>query len=76
MTFATFTLDRDEMLAFGIAFESACEELGVGTTSLDVSKRERIACLILSLINGGESNPEVLRKRAVLYLTNTAAIAA
>jgi len=55
------------MLALGVAFESACEDLGIGISSLDVSKRERIARLILGFIAKGEGNPEVLRRRVVLH---------
>jgi hypothetical protein len=60
-----------EAMAFGIALEGACDELGIGASSLDVSKRERIACLILECIRKGESDADVLRRRAVLHFTNT-----
>jgi hypothetical protein len=60
-----------EMVALGFAFESLCEELGIGNTSLDVSKRERIFHTMLGLIRKGETDVEVLQRRAVLHFTNT-----
>jgi hypothetical protein len=71
MTLTTLALAPGEMLALGVAFESACEDLGIGISSLDVSKRERIARLILGFIAKGEGNPEVLRRRVVLHFRNT-----
>jgi hypothetical protein len=58
-------------MAIGIALEGACDDLGIGTSSLDVTKRERVAFLILEFIRKGESNAEALRRRAVLQFTNT-----
>jgi hypothetical protein len=72
MTLSIFTLEPKEIVALWIAFESACEDLGVSDGSFDISKRERLACLILSFINKGECNAEALRRRAVIYFTNTA----
>jgi hypothetical protein len=66
-------LEPAEMVALGYAFESVCADLGIGNTSLDVSKRERIFRTMLSFIRKGETDVEVLRRRAVLHFTNTSA---
>jgi hypothetical protein len=60
-----------EAVVFGIALEGACDDLGIGVSSLDVTKREHIASLILEFIRKGEDNPDVLRRRAVLHFRNT-----
>lgn len=72
MSMLSFPLEPLEAMAFGIALEGACDDLGIGISSLDVSKRERIAALILGFIRKGEGNAEALRRRAVLHFTNTA----
>ena len=72
MSMLSFPLEPMEAMAFGIAFEGACEDLSIGDSSLDVAKRERVAYLILGFIRKGESNAEVLRRRAILHFTNTA----
>ena len=41
MLMLDFPLEPVKMLALGLAFEAACEEMGIGTGSLEVAKRER-----------------------------------
>jgi hypothetical protein len=49
-------LEPSELVAFGIAFEAACVDLGLRETSLDVAKRESLAKLILGFVRKGEGN--------------------
>ena len=72
MLMPDFPLEPTEMIAFGNAFEAACDELGIGDNSLDVAKRERVALLILACIRKGETDLDALRRRAVIHFRNTA----
>jgi hypothetical protein len=64
-------LEQLELQAFGEAFRRACDDLKLGPNSLDVSKQERVAHLILGFIRRGETNTEALRRRAILRFNNT-----
>jgi hypothetical protein len=68
-----FPLEPDERAALCAAFDSACEELGIGELSLDVPKRERVAQLILAFVCKGEHDVDVLHRRAVFHFSNTCA---
>jgi hypothetical protein len=63
-------LEQPELQAFGEAFRRACDDLKLGPNSLDVSKQERVAHLILGFIHKGETNTEALRRRAILHFNN------
>ncbi len=56
---------RASQRAISQAFDGACEELDLGLGSLDVWKRERLAQLILQLVEEGEADSDVLQKSAV-----------
>jgi hypothetical protein len=64
-------LTRLDLISLRQVFDAACDELGIGMLSLDVALRERLVQCILRLARQGESNPEALQKRAVLYVRNT-----
>jgi hypothetical protein len=49
----------------GTAYVRACEELGLENGSLDVAKRERVAELLLAFVLRGETDVDVLHRRAV-----------
>ena len=52
------------------AFAGACEELGFGPGSLDVTKRERLAGFLHRAAREGELNAIVLQRRAVMFFRN------
>ena len=54
-------------------FDYACRELGIGPSSLDVAKRERLAILVVELVRSGERNVFALRRRAVMLFRNLGA---
>jgi hypothetical protein len=62
---------RLDLISLRSVFDAACDELGIGMHSLDVALRERLVQCILKLARQGESNPEALQKRAVIYVRNT-----
>ncbi len=65
------SLSPDQRFIVGTAYVRACEELGLGDGSLDVAKRERVAELILAFVLRGETDIEVLQRRAVIHCRNT-----
>jgi hypothetical protein len=71
MLMLDFPLEPTEMMALGFAFEAACAELGIGEGSLEVTKRERVSTFILKLVLKGETDIDVLRRRAVMHFRNT-----
>ena len=54
MLMPDFPLEPKKMIALGFAFETACEELGIGDGSLEVAKRERVSQFILRQVLQGE----------------------
>ena len=55
-----------------LACDAACHELGIDDMSaLDIPKRERLVACIMKLAREGESNIQVLKRRALLYFCNT-----
>jgi hypothetical protein len=58
-------------LVVGTAYDQACKELGLGNGSLDVAKRERVAELIVAFVLRGETDVDVLHRRAVIHCRNT-----
>ncbi len=55
-------LDREQFVDLRCAFAMACVELGLG---FDEVGRHRLAGLMVSLAEGGESDPDVIRVKAV-----------
>ncbi len=53
--------DEEPFIALRGAFDKACVELGIDD---DVS-RDRLAQLMVSLAEGGEQDPEIIRAHAV-----------
>lgn len=53
------------------ALDNAAKELGLGLGSLDVSKLERLECLVLRLVSEGEQDSEALAARAVAQFRNS-----
>jgi hypothetical protein len=64
-------LEPEQMLALSYAFDAACRDLGIGEGSLDVAKREKLARVILGFVRKGETNIDVLHRRAVIRFRNT-----
>jgi hypothetical protein len=64
-------LEPEQMLALSYAFDAACRDLGIGEGSLDVAKREKLARVILRFVRKGETDIDVLHRRAVIHLRNT-----
>jgi hypothetical protein len=58
-------LNNEELVALRLAYEQACEELGIGMTAEDTGRREHLALVMLSLAKGGESDPTMIRIQAV-----------
>ena len=73
MLMPDFPLEPKKMIALGFAFETACEELGIGDGSLEVAKRERVSQFILRQVLQGEHNIDALHRRAVIHFRNTTA---
>jgi hypothetical protein len=71
MLMPDFPLEPTKVLALGFAFGATCEELGIGEGSLEVTKRERVSTFILKLVLKGETDIDVLRRRAVMHFRNT-----
>jgi len=71
MTANCLPLAENQLQAFRVAFKGACDDLKLGQSSLDASKQERLAYLILGLIRKGETNPAAIRRRAILHMNNT-----
>ena len=61
-------LDNEEHAELRPAYDQACEDLRLGTTDKDLSLRERLAVLMLSLAKGGERDLDVIRAQAVHQL--------
>ena len=61
---------KKQQTAISRAFEGACEELGVGLSSLDVWRREQLAQLILQLVSEGELESTTLQMNAVSRFKN------
>jgi hypothetical protein len=57
-------LDNDQLVQLRIAFDKACEDLGLETNA-DDKRREHLALLMVSLSKGGERDPNVIRTLAV-----------
>jgi len=58
-------LDNEEFIELRRAYDQACEDLGLGATDKDLSLRERLAVLMLSLAKGGDRDLDVIRTQAV-----------
>jgi hypothetical protein len=58
-------LDNDQLARLRIAFDKACDDLGLGTNADDNGRRDHLAMLMLSLSKGGERDPNVIRTQAV-----------
>ena len=71
MLMPDFPLEPTKLMALGFAFEAACEDLGIGEGSLEVTKRERVSKFILKLVLKGETDIDVLHRRAVIHFRNT-----
>jgi hypothetical protein len=55
----------------GRAYTGACSELGLGMNGQDVSRRERLANILVRLFQAGEHDAEALQRRAMIYLQNS-----
>ena len=62
--FIDILFDEDQV-ALRLAFDRACDELGIGTNSDDAHRREHLAMLILSLAREGELEPVLIQRKAV-----------
>jgi hypothetical protein len=71
MLMPDFPLEPTKMMALGFAFAAACAELGIGDGSLEVTKRERVSTFLLKLVLKGETDIDVLHRRAVIHFRNT-----
>jgi len=71
MLMPNYFLEPPKMMALGFAFAAACTELGIGKGSLEVKKRERVSQFILKLVLKGETDIDVLYRRAVIHFRNT-----
>jgi hypothetical protein len=58
-------LDNDNLAELKLAFDMACNELRLGTTAKDIDLRERLAKLMLELVQAGERDPIMIRVQAV-----------
>ena len=58
------------MVALGFAFDTACKELGIGEGSSGLAKRERVYHFIKRLFLKGETDIDVLHRRAVIHFRN------
>jgi hypothetical protein len=58
-------LDNDNLAELKLAFDMACNELRLGTTAKDIDSRERLAKLMLELVQAGERDPIMIRVQAV-----------
>lgn len=68
-----FFEDNDELVEVRRAFAKACVDLGIGPDQSDRERREQLEQAIVSLINAGESDPEVIRAKVVHQLKPPAA---
>ncbi len=64
-------LNNDELVALRVAYDQACEELGLGMSADDTGRREHLAMVMLSLAKGGERDPNMIRIQAVHQLQTT-----
>ena len=55
-------LNREQFMALRSAYAKACVELGIGPDEIG---GERLAQLMIALAEDGESDPDVIRARAV-----------
>ena len=62
--------NNDELGELQQAFNGACEELGLGLSPAYALERGYLATMIIHLARSGESNVEVIQKRAVLAARN------
>ena len=58
-------LNNENLAQLKLAFDMACNELGLGTSAKDIERRERLAMLMLSLAQEGERDTIVIRLLAV-----------
>jgi hypothetical protein len=56
---------NEELVEVRHAFYKACAELGIDAEEGDKERREQLEQSFVSLINAGESDPEVIRAKAV-----------
>ena len=63
-------LDREQFTGLHPAFAMACLELGLGQNEVE---RHRLAGLMVSLAEGGQTDPDVIRVMAVHRLKPPAA---
>ena len=62
--FVDILFDGDQ-ISLRLAFDRACEELGIATNSDDAVRRERLAKLILSLAREGQTDPTLIQHKAI-----------
>ena len=68
-----FNHKKEQQRAISLAFDGVCHELGISMLGGDVWKRERLAQLILRLVNeGGELDSGALQKQAVVQFISGA----
>jgi hypothetical protein len=58
-------LNNEGLAELKLAFDMACNELGLGTGAKDTERRESLAKLMLSLAQEGERDPIMIRIQAV-----------
>jgi hypothetical protein len=58
-------LNNQGLAELKLAFDMACNELGLGTGAKDIDRRESLAKLMLSIAKEGERDPIMVRIQAV-----------
>jgi hypothetical protein len=61
----TEILNNEALAELKLAFDMACNELRLGTSTKDTERRESLAKLMLSLVEAGERDPIMIRIHAV-----------
>ncbi len=69
----TELLDDEQLAALHDEFAKACFELGIRPDEEGRDRRNQLAMLMFALIEGGESDPEVIRMHAVHQMRPPAA---
>ena len=73
MSSSKLILKKAQQRAISRAFDGACHELGIGMLGRDVWRRERLAQLILRLVNDEDKlDSAALQKRAVVEFNSGA----
>jgi hypothetical protein len=58
-------LNSEDLAELKLAFDMACNELGLGPGTKDTERRENLAKLMLSFAERGERDPIMIRIHAV-----------